>query len=58
LIAALIPAASGLPLGVLVPLWIFVALIVTLSIHRAAEDRSPLQVPCLSVRPSRAPPIA
>jgi hypothetical protein len=58
LIAALIPVASGLPLGVLVPLWIFVAVIVTLSIRRTAEDRSPLRVSCIPVLPSRAPPIA
>jgi len=58
LIAALIPAAYGLPFCILVPLWTFVAAIVTLSIHRAAEDSSPLRVSYLSVLPSRAPPIA
>jgi len=58
LIAALTPAASGLPFGILVPLWIFVAVIVTLSIRRAADDSSPLLVSCLSVLKSRAPPIA
>jgi hypothetical protein len=58
LIAASIPAASGLPFGILVPLWTFVAVIVTLSIRRAAEDSSPLQVSSLLVLPSRAPPAA
>jgi hypothetical protein len=58
LIAALIPAASGLPFGILVPLWTFVAAIVTFSIRRAIEDSSPLRVSCLPVLPSRAPPIA
>jgi hypothetical protein len=58
LIAALIPAASGLPFGILVPLWVFVAAIVTLAISRAAEDSSPLRVSCVAVLPSRAPPIA
>jgi len=58
LIAALIPVASGLPFAVLVPLWIFIAAIVTFSILRTAEDSSPLRVTCLRVLPSRAPPIA
>jgi hypothetical protein len=58
LIAALIPAASGLPFGILVPLWTFVAAIVTFSIGRTAEDSSPLRVACVPVLPSRAPPIA
>jgi hypothetical protein len=58
LMAALIPAASGLPFGILVPLWTFIAAIVTLSIRRAAEDSSPLRASCLPVLPSRAPPIA
>jgi len=58
LIAALIPAASGLPSGILAPLWIFVAAIVTFSILRTAEDSSPLRVASLPVLPSRAPPIA
>jgi hypothetical protein len=58
LIAALVPVASGLPFGILVPLWTFVAAIVSLSIRRTAEDSSPLRVSCLPVLPSRAPPIA
>jgi hypothetical protein len=58
LIAALIPVASGLPFGVLVPLWIFVAVIVTLSIRRPLDDSSPLRVSCVPLLPSRAPPIA
>jgi hypothetical protein len=58
LISALTPAASSLPFGILVPLWIFVAVIVTLSISRAAEDSRPLQVSRLLVLPSRAPPVA
>jgi len=58
LIAALIPAASGLPLGILVPLWIFVAAIVTFSIRRAIEGSSPLRASCVAVLPSRAPPVA
>jgi hypothetical protein len=58
LIAALVPVAFGLPFGILVPLWIFVAVIVTLSIRRADEDSSPLRVSCVPVLPSRAPPIA
>jgi len=37
LIGALIPAASGLPVGILVPLWIFVAAIVT---SRSAARRT------------------
>jgi tryptophan-rich sensory protein len=58
LIAALIPAASGLAFGILVPLWIFVAAIATFSIRRTAGDSSPLRVSCVPVLPSRAPPIA
>ena len=58
LIAALIPAASALPFSILVPLWTFVAVIVTITICCAAEDSSPLRVSYLSVLPSRAPPIA
>jgi len=58
LFAALIPAASALPFGILVPLWIFVAVIVTLSIRRGADDSSPLWVSSVPVLPSRAPPIA
>ena len=58
LIAALIPAASGYPVGILVPLWIFVAVIVTLSIRRAADDSGHLLVSYLSVLKSRAPPTA
>jgi len=58
LISALTPAASGLPFGILVPLWIFVAAIATLSIRRTTEDGSPLRACCVPVLPSRAPPIA
>jgi H+/Cl- antiporter ClcA len=58
LIAALIPVASGLPAGILVPLWVFVAAIVTFAISRAADDSIPLRVSCVPVLPSRAPPIA
>jgi hypothetical protein len=58
LIAALIPAASGLPFGILVPLWTCVAVIVTFSIRRTVDDSSPLRVSCVPVLPSRAPPIA
>jgi hypothetical protein len=58
LIAALIPAASGLPFGILIPLWIFAAAIVSFSIRCTADDSSPLRVSCVPVLPSRAPPIA
>jgi len=57
LLAALIPAASGLPFSILVPLWLFCAAIVTLSIRSAFEDCDAQQIPCLSILPSRAPPI-
>jgi hypothetical protein len=57
LIAALIPAASGLPFGILVPLWLFCAAIVTLSIRSSFEDCDAQPIPYLSILPSRAPPI-
>lgn len=58
LIAALIPASSGLPLGTLVPLWLFFAAIVALSIRRPIENFNPPQAAFLSILPSRAPPTA
>lgn len=57
LIVALIPTASGLPFFILIPLWLFFAAIVTLSIRPPVEHCAAQQVPFLSILPSRAPPI-
>ena len=57
LIVALIPSASGLLSFVLIPLWLFFAAIVTLSIRPPVEHCAAQQIPFLSILPSRAPPI-
>ena len=57
LIAALIPAASGLPSFILAPLWLFFAAIVLFSIRLSFDDCDAKQIPYLSILPSRAPPI-
>jgi hypothetical protein len=57
LIAALIPAASGLPFAILVPLWLFCAAIATFSIRSAFDDCGAQPIPYLLILSSRAPPI-
>ena len=57
LIAVLVPAASGLPFGILVPLWLFFAAIVALSIRPPVEDCHAERIAYYSILPSRAPPI-
>ena len=56
-LAALIPASSGLPFAILAPLWLFFAAVVCVSPVRPTEDRAALPVPFLSSLPSRAPPV-
>jgi tryptophan-rich sensory protein len=58
LVAALIPAASGLLYAIPALLWLFFAAIVTVSIRRAIEEDSPQRTAFLSILASRAPPIA
>ena len=58
LLAALVPAASGLAFANLAPLWLFFAAVVCVSLVGAADDQNPLPVPFLSILPSRAPPVA
>jgi hypothetical protein len=57
LIVALIPTASGLPSFILIPLWLFFATVVTLSIRPPVEHCAAQQISFLSILPSRAPPI-
>jgi hypothetical protein len=57
LLATIIPAGYGLPYAILAPLWLFLAAVVLIAIHRGDELCHP---PCFFVRrtlSSRAPPI-
>ena len=57
LLATLIPAGSGLLSAILAPLWLFLAVVVLIAIHRGREV---CNAPCFFVRralSSRAPPI-
>jgi hypothetical protein len=57
LLATIIPAGYGLPYAILMPLWLFLAAVVLIAIHRGREVCHP---PCFFVRrtlSSRAPPI-
>jgi hypothetical protein len=56
LIVALIPAASGLPYFILIPLWLYFAAIVTLSIRPPIEHCTAPRIPFLPILSSRAPP--
>ena len=58
LLAALTPAAYGLFFAILVPLWYFLALIVSVHIRRAAEGGNKRQFPFLPVVTPRPPPVA
>jgi len=58
LLAALVPASSGLPFAILAPLWLFFAAVVCVALVRPADDRNALPVPFFSILPSRAPPVA
>ena len=57
LVAALTPATSGPLCAILVPLWLFFAAIVIVSICLAGEDYSAPLIPLLSLAAPRAPPI-
>ncbi|PYT32752.1 MAG: hypothetical protein DMG58_09525 [Acidobacteria bacterium] len=57
LVATLIPAGYGLPYAILVPLWLFLAAVVLITIH---SGREVCQLPWFFVGrtlSSRAPPI-
>jgi len=58
LLAALAPGASGLPVALLAPFWLFFGLILSVPERREGEACDPLAFPALSVVPSRAPPRA
>jgi hypothetical protein len=57
LFAVLTPGAHGLASAILVPFWLFMEILVILSIQRRTEDRDPYPFPFVSAFASRAPPI-
>jgi len=57
LAVALTPGADGLASVILAPFWLFVEILVVLSIQRTSEDRDPYPFRYISAVPSRAPPI-
>jgi hypothetical protein len=58
LYAALTPGAPGLLCAVLVPLWLFTALLAVVSIRRETTDSDPRPLPFSPVLAPRAPPVA
>jgi hypothetical protein len=56
-IAVLTAGAHGLASAILVPFWLFIGILVIVSIQQRTEDRAPYPFPSVSSIASRAPPI-
>ena len=56
LLVSLAPTGHGLPVAVLVPFWIVLAVLFPLSVRREDIVELAYAAPCFAVLPSRAPP--
>ena len=57
LFAGLTPAASGLLLAVLAPLWFLLSVLVSIPIRNVAGQRNPQRFHFLPILASRPPPV-